>query len=139
MKAKEYLMQYRLMKEHLNDLERQIEDLNAEAEAVRIKLDDMPRGSNLSDRTAKLAVSIADLTMKSINTRDSILLERDKISDTLRALNDRMQFTILYKRYIEGERWEEIAVETGYTYRSVTRIHGRALESVQKLLDESTL
>ena len=135
MKAKEYLVQYRLLKEQLNDLESQIEELNAEAEAVRIKLDDMPRGSNLSDRTAKLAVSIADLTLRTINTRDSILAKRDEISEALRGLSDRTQYQVLYKRYIEGKRWEEIAVETGYTYRSVTRIHGRGLENVQRVLD----
>lgn len=136
MKAKEYLMQYRLLKDHLQDIENEIVELNEEAESIRIKLDDLPRGTDISDRTAKLAVAITDLTIKAIKSRDLVLRKKSEIVSTLRELKDSNQYRVLYKRYVEGKRWEQIAVETGYTYRNVTRIHGRGLASVQSILDK---
>lgn len=137
MRAKEYLMQYRLLKEQLASIEDEIEELRSEAESISINLDGMPHGTDISDRTGNLAVRISDMTFKAINNRDAILSKRSDIMDVLRKMNDLTQYQVLYKRYIEGKRWEQIAVETGYTYRSVTRIHGRGLASVQNILDES--
>jgi len=34
---------------------------------------------------------------------------------------------LLTLRYIEGKRWEQIAVDLGYSYRNVIRLHGKAL------------
>ena len=43
---------------------------------------------------------------------------------------------ILYKRYFEGETWERIACDMGYTYQWVCVLHGRALQRIQPMVDE---
>ena len=47
---------------------------------------------------------------------------------------------LLHKRYFHYQTWEQIAVEMGYTYQWVSDrrkgLHGRALEQLQKGLDE---
>lgn len=43
---------------------------------------------------------------------------------TLRAL--------LIERYINCQTWEEIAVRMNYTYRHITRMHGEALQEVER-------
>jgi hypothetical protein len=45
------------------------------------------------------------------------------------------QKNVLVKRYINYEKWEAIALEMGYTYRNVCYIHGRALQAVERLLE----
>ena len=38
--------------------------------------------------------------------------------------------SILCERYIKGEKWESIAVTTGYSLRYIYRLHGLALMSI---------
>lgn len=40
--------------------------------------------------------------------------------------------TILCERYIKGEKWEVIAVHTGYSLRYIYRLHGLALMTLAK-------
>lgn len=40
--------------------------------------------------------------------------------------------TILNERYIKGEKWESVAVTTGYSLRYIYRLHGLALCSINQ-------
>ena len=42
--------------------------------------------------------------------------------------------TVLEKRYLCFQSWEQIAVEMGYDLRWLYRIHGKALEEVKAIL-----
>lgn len=44
-------------------------------------------------------------------------------------LPDGLEAQVLALRYCDGKRWEEIAVDIGYTWRHTLRIHGSALQS----------
>ena len=41
--------------------------------------------------------------------------------------------TVLKYRYLEHLQWEEIAVKMNYSYRGVTKIHGKALLTFEKV------
>ncbi len=45
---------------------------------------------------------------------------------------------ILYKRYLQFKKWEQIAIDMNYAYRTVLRIHGQALKEFEKLLKVGT-
>ena len=45
---------------------------------------------------------------------------------------------VLEKRYLTFCMWEEIAAELHYSVRTVQRLHVRALEKVQGILDVET-
>lgn len=45
---------------------------------------------------------------------------------------------VLYKRYFQFKKWEQIAVEMNYAYRTVLRIHGQALKEFESLLKVGT-
>ena len=45
---------------------------------------------------------------------------------------------VLYKRYIHYMKWEQIAIDMNYTYRSVLKIHGQALKEFDKILKLDT-
>ena len=51
------------------------------------------------------------------------------------SLEDERQKDILTKRYIVGERFPEIAIQTNYSESQVYVIHGRALIQVNKWLE----
>lgn len=50
------------------------------------------------------------------------------VRDLIAAVEDEPSRDLLTLRYLEGLRWEEIAVRLCYTYRHVTRLHGQALK-----------
>ena len=72
------------------------------------------------------------------NLIDEKLAEQAMIKTEILAavykVKDRRQRLVLIKRYIDGMKWEEIAHELNYSYMHVTRIHGYALQEVQKAL-----
>ena len=44
---------------------------------------------------------------------------------------------ILYKRYCQSKKWEEIAIEMDMSYRHTTRLHGMGLQEIEKLMNVS--
>ena len=43
------------------------------------------------------------------------------------------EIAVLYQRYFNYRKWEEIAVDMNYTYRGILKIHGRALQNLEKV------
>lgn len=54
-----------------------------------------------------------------------------EIEQAIESLEDDRLRLLLRYRYISGWTWERIAVEMGYAYRQVTRLHGKALEEIR--------
>ena len=48
-------------------------------------------------------------------------------SEMIESLDDDREKIILYKRYFEKKSFEQISVDTNYSWRQVHRLHGRAL------------
>ena len=92
--------------------------------------DGMPRGGSVSDPAGNAATKLAMLAAMVDNKLDKLIDLRQDIEAAIEPLpaNDRL---LMRLRYIEGKRWEEIAVELNYNYRWVTKLHGRILEKVK--------
>lgn len=61
--------------------------------------------------------------------------EREVVK-TIDSVTDNALNTLLYKRYINGKTFEQIAVEMNYSYYHVVhRLHPEALEAVKMLLN----
>ena len=55
--------------------------------------------------------------------KQEILVSIDGVRDgTLRAL--------LLERYIDGKKWEQIAIDLNYSWRQIIRLHGQALQEI---------
>lgn len=63
---------------------------------------------------------------------DSLVDMREQVFSEINALSDGTSRTILIRRYIINETWEEIAEATNYSKQHVTRLHGTALEAFAK-------
>lgn len=136
MTAKEFLKSYKIETSKLRIYEEEIERLQTEAESITQRIDGMPAGGKISDKVGNIASKIVDLTMDAINQREKCTQVRKEIIDTIMSITRNEQIDVLYKRYIDGMKWEEIAVDMNYTYRAVLIIHGKALIEIQKILDK---
>ena len=130
MTAKEYLMQYRsamrrtqAITDHLAELRAVCEQLRTE-DGHRIALDKAVAA--LVDAEAKTAAEIDRLTE----------LEAEIIGTIGRVPEP--YATLLYERYINGKTWEQVAVDMHYSYRGVTKMHGRALQALKECIEVPT-
>ncbi len=64
---------------------------------------------------------------------DKLLRVQYEIVIAVNRLPDRNHRILLERRYVKCETWEKIAVGMGYSYRQVTRMHGRALAAFGEL------
>lgn len=140
MTAKEYLRQYYDLTKEIEILDAEIADLTAEIETTNKTLDGMPKGSNIADKTGSMAVKLADLSAEVQGMRDKALEERKKVLDVVLSISKEPYARLLYNRYITFKRFEQIAVDMGYSYSRTIHLHGEALMLVQeKLAHDSTL
>ena len=138
MTAKEYIQRYKLMTTKIETAERELADLREKSTAVAVNLDGMPRGSRLSDRTARLAAEIADSEAALTDMRAQAERIRRDILRTLDKLSDPTDFKLLYLRYIRCYKWEAVAAELYYSYQWTSgHLHDRALDSLQAVLDNT--
>lgn len=135
MKAKEYLMQVVRADRMIDNKLHEIEELRRMAISVTSVLkDDVVSGGGTGDKVGTIVSKIIDM-------ENELDREIDKLVDLKRevmSVIDQLEPTkceILYKRYLQKKTWEKIAVETGFSYVWVCKLHGRALQDVERILD----
>ena len=55
---------------------------------------------------------------------------RKRTEELISSVPDSVQREVLTRRYIIGQRWEEIAESMNYSVRHITRLHGIALKNM---------
>ena len=66
---------------------------------------------------------------------DVLIAKKQDITDTI-ALLPLDDYNILHKEYIQNKPLKTIALEEGIEYKNLTTIKGRAMKSLQKILDD---
>ena len=129
-RKKEYLDGYR-------KCIRQIDRLNEELAEIRINKmfpsmtqDGMPHAHNNTDLSV-YASRIDKTERKIIKARYLKIQKMKEITEKIERMDDENEKDVLFYRYIRLMKWEEIAEKMKYTYRNVTKIHGRALCNFQ--------
>lgn len=138
MTAKEELSQYRYARKKVDEALEEYEKYKIRAEKVTTIISGMPRGTSNSNKVEDNAVKMADISREYekrwfLAEKEKLRIEKniDKVEEPYR--------TILHKRYIEESNFEKIADEMGYTYNSITHMHGDALKLYKKVQDNTTL
>lgn len=87
------------------------------------------------DKTADSIVELVRVKEELDETVHQYALERQLALRRVMELERTAHVDVLYKRYFEVKGWEEIAVEMGYTYHHVHKLHSDALVKFQDILD----
>ena len=123
---KEYLLGYQRLNQRINRLLLEQQQWRELATRVSPNLSGMPRGGGGGGTQGAIS-KIIDLETE-INTEiDKLVDKRKEIEGIIRAVEDNILRTLLEYRYINGKKWEEIALMMGYDYRYILKIHGKAL------------
>ncbi|WP_296822575.1 DUF1492 domain-containing protein [uncultured Megasphaera sp.] len=126
-------------KEYLNRVRRQYYVVKrAEEELTAIKADILSlKASSMTEHVSGTKESdLADKYIRLERYFDTVTAEWDKLIDMrieakamIRTLPDETQQAVLYARYINCGRWEDIAAGMNYSWKHIFRLHGKALQS----------
>jgi hypothetical protein len=133
---KEYLLGYQRINQRVNCLLLEQQRWRELATRVSPNLSGMPRGGGGGGTQGAIS-KIVDLETEINAEIDKLVEKRKKIESVICAVEDSTLRTLLEYRYINGKKWEEIALMMGYDYRWALRLHGRALSAVDEHAIES--
>ena len=91
-------------------------------------------------QTSNNADSISDTVSKIMELEEKINADIDELvelksvaRENIERMENDVEKVILYKRYFNNESFENIAVECGYSWRHIHRLHGEALKNFDKI------
>ena len=131
--TKTQLRAYKTLRLERDKLARMLSELEATIYGPKaVKYDAMPRGgAGPSDPTAELAARHIALQDDYARTVEKLTEQMTEIERAIEPLAP-TERTLIRLHYFQGLTWEEVAVEMGYTWRHVHRLHGKALEHLQE-------
>jgi DNA-directed RNA polymerase specialized sigma subunit len=135
MTAKEYLRQYLDADRAINAKLEQIRRLRELATKTTQTLQPDKVQSSNENKTEKIIAKIVDLENEVDAEIDRLVDIKAQIEAVIRQVPDATQRIVLERRYINGERWKDIAVKMYYSYMQIYRIHGKALQKVEDVIE----
>lgn len=136
MTAKEYMEQARYLDMQINSKIEQIRNLNELATKATTVYSDMPHSPNRNtSRMEETVVKIIDLESEIDRDIDALVNLKREIMRVVNRIESAEYRTILEMRYLQFKKWEQIALLMSTDLRWAYRMHGRALNEVQKIIN----
>ena len=127
MTAKEYLNRVRRQNYILKQTEKELNEIRADILTLRASsLSEHVSGSKNSDTPDKY-IRLESYKEKVNAQWDKLIDMRNAAKDLIGAMPDPMHRAVLYARYINGQRWEDIAMDMHYSWKGIFKLHGQAL------------
>lgn len=131
MTKKEWLGRYRNLQGDIERTESEIQRWRAKAENVTRLLSDMPKGGQGRNQLEDAVCAIYELEQELSGQILESIAVRKEIAAAIEAVKNPVYRELLKRRYIDGDKWERIAVEMNYCYKHVVHmLHPRALHKV---------
>lgn len=130
------LMKNELMKafrieQDINNKMEQIVSLRELATKASNVLSDMPGSPNRNiHKTEDIIVKFIGMEEELKKEINSLLETKQYVKELISRVTDREGRIILEQRYLQYDKWEQIAGEMGYTVRQIFRIHDVALMEI---------
>lgn len=130
-KKKLFLKSYLRDKRAVRRIEEQLAELRLSKLSPGMSMGDgMPHGSDMRD-LSDYAAKVDELERELIQKRYDRICSFRKVQTAIEELEDETEKDLLTYRYLNGMKWEEIAVKMGYSWKHIHRIHAVALKDLK--------
>ncbi len=130
-KKKLFLKSYMQAKNDVFRLEMQLAELRLNKLTPSMVPDDgMPHASGISD-LSDYAARVDELERELLQKRYRRIRAFKKVQEAIEAMENDREKELLTYRYLQGMKWEEIAVKMGYSWQHVHKIHASALKNLK--------
>lgn len=134
--AKKYLEQIAKDDAVIKNKLAEIDQLKSLATSISAATSDTPiQSSGGNDRIGKIVADIADKENDLQTFVNKLIDKRNERVKILEQLEDRLQYVVLYKRYMKSMKFEDIADEEHYSAVWISIVHKKALENIQNILN----
>ena len=136
MTVKEFLNQAYRLDQRIQSKIEQLDSLNALATKASSTLSHMPKNPNKATSTMENTIcKIIDLQHEINEDIDRLVDLKTEIVATIKSVENKEHQTLLEKRYLCFETWEQIAVDMHYSLRWIHILHGKALNDLGRILN----
>lgn len=116
----------------------EIRRLESLATSISVSPSDTPvQSSGNNDKVGRFAADIADKKAEWQLFVNKLEEKREARIKVIEQLEDRLQYSVIYKRYVDQKRFEDIAEEEHYSYRWVLTVHSKGIKKLQNILNTS--
>lgn len=134
MTAKEYLQQVRKKEAIISRLYYDKKNLHEMLYSIGgIQEGEKVQTSLNPDKFGSIYAKIAEKEDMIAKKIEELIDFKMKVADEISMLSNPKYVEILHKRYIQFFSFEQIAVDMGYSYRYIVKIHGYALQEFDKI------
>lgn len=133
MTTKEYLSQIsrlnRMIQNKLSEIEQLRElarSISATGNEERVQI------SPNYDKIGTAYAKIDEMERRLDKIIDEYVDKKELITHQIESIDDEILYDILFSRYINKKTFEKIATKMGYSFKQITRLHGRALQEFEK-------
>lgn len=128
-----YLKQYVILDKKIDRMIAEAERLRARLGKLTPTLSDMPGGGGSIYKSADIAIidKIVDLEAEINQKIDRVIDLKREIERIIDSIDDEREKLLMQYRYLDGMTFEWIASTMHYHWRSVHKIHVRALSKIQ--------
>lgn len=137
MSAKEFLNKIRYIDMMINCKLEQVAELRSMLLPGAIRYDnERVQSSHTSDQFTDTMAKVIELEEKINADIDELVELKSLAREKIERMENEVEKVILYKRYFNNESFENIAVECGYSWRHIHRLHSEALKNFDKLYND---
>ena len=129
---KDYLKSYKKTRNRLNSLELQRKQIKIDMLHVRASQGDgMPRAKGETTDLSRYIEQMANIEEQIDDKRSELMDKQAEITAAINSLDDDDECTVMTEKYLNGKTWEQVAEDNGFAWRTMHRIHGRALKKIK--------
>lgn len=139
MTAKKYLSQIGRINRMIRNRAAEIAELEDMAMSVQSGWQDVVvKSAGNSDKIGAVVVKISELQDDIVRLTEEYTQTRNTIVTQIENIDDNGMYDVLFKRYVLEKSWEDITKEMHYSFKQVSRIHGKALQEFSRKYLENT-
>lgn len=133
MTTKEYLNQISRLNRMINNKLVEIQQLRDLALGISsISTGERVQSTPDFDKIGSKMAKIDELEKNLDETIDKYVYLKNRIIGQIESMEDEITYNILFSRYIEKKQFELIAIDMGYSWRQIIRLHGNALRQFEE-------
>lgn len=128
---KHWLSRYQSINRQVKSKLDEIERLRSLETKITPTLSDMPKSGGINNKIELVTERIDEIEQQMSDELKMLVDTRAEIEAAIQEIDEAVYRELLERRYIYGERWEQIAVDMIYDYRTVFKVLYRALDKLQ--------
>ena len=134
MTIKEWLNRGYKLDDEINSLLKEQQEAFSKAIGVNYSATEKVQTSKRNTSEDRL-INYASYSELIDNRVDELYAVKQEILQVINKVNDSVLRTLLIKRYINFQTWEEIACGMNYSYRQICRLHSKALSKIRDVIE----